>query len=104
MTTLFPTILKEQYNIYNKMKQKLTFFYTDECPKCKELKPVMNELKQVFDITYVNTHKDELLTEINGVEFVPTIIIENKLGEHTMVGNNEIAKFLHEIISPSKTN
>ncbi len=86
------------------MKQKLTFFYTDECPKCKELKPVMNELKQVFDITYVNTHKDELLTESNGVEFVPTIIIENELGEHKMVGNNEIAKFLHEIISTSKTN
>ena len=38
------------------------------------------------------------------VEFVPTIIIENELGEHKMVGNNEIAKFLHEIISTSKTN
>ena len=86
------------------MKQNLTFFYTDECPKCKELKPVMNELQQVFDITYVNTYEDELLTESSGVEFVPTIIIENELGEHKMVGNNEIAKFLHEIISPSKTH
>jgi len=64
----------------------------------------MNELQQVFDITYVNTYEDELLTESSGVEFVPTIIIENELGEHKMVGNNEIAKFLHEIISPSKTN
>jgi glutaredoxin len=86
------------------MKQNLTFFYTDECPKCKELKPVMEELQQVFDITYVNTHEDELLTESNGVEFVPTIIIENQLGEHKMIGNNEIAKFLHEILSGPKTN
>ncbi len=45
------------------MKLKLTYFYTNECPKCQELKPVIKEMEQLFEVTYVNTHEEDLITE-----------------------------------------
>jgi thiol-disulfide isomerase/thioredoxin len=45
------------------MKPKLTFFYNDECGKCADLKPIINEFSQHLPITLVNTYEDDLLTE-----------------------------------------
>ena len=45
------------------MKPQLKYFYNPECPKCKELKPVIEELKQLFEITSINTYEEDLITE-----------------------------------------
>jgi len=54
------------------MKPKLTYFYSDTCPKCSELEPLVKELEQLFEITYVDTYEDNLLTESNNIEWIPT--------------------------------
>ena len=86
------------------MKPKLTFFYTNECGKCTDLKPIIFEFSQNLSIGLVNTHEDDLLTEANGVQWVPTLVIEDENGKHKFEGPQEIKKVLYEIVSPSKTN
>jgi len=86
------------------MKPKLTFFYTNECGKCADLKPLIFEISQHISIGLVNTHENDLLTEANGIQFVPTLVIEDENGKHKFEGPQEIKKVLYEIISPSKTN
>jgi hypothetical protein len=84
------------------MKPKLTFFYTNECGKCADLKPLIFEFSQHMSIGLVNTHEDDLLTEANGVQWVPTLVIEDENGKHKFEGPQEIKKVLYEIVSPSK--
>ena len=86
------------------MKPKLTFFYTNECGKCADLKPLIFEMSQHISIGLVNTYEDGLLTESNGVQWVPTLVIEDENGKHKFEGPQEIKKVLYEIVSPSKTN
>jgi thiol-disulfide isomerase/thioredoxin len=86
------------------MKPKLTFFYTNECGKCADLKPIIFEISQHTSIGLVNTYENDLLTEANGVQFVPTLVIEDENGKHKFEGPQEIKKVLYEIVSPSKTN
>jgi hypothetical protein len=57
-----------------------------------------------LSIGLVNTHEDDLLTESNGVQWVPTLVIEDENGKHKFEGPQEIKKVLYEIVSPSKTN
>jgi len=86
------------------MKPKLTFFYTNECGKCADLKPLIFEMSQHISIGLVNTYEDDLLTEANGVQWVPTLVIEDENGKHKFEGPQEIKKVLYEIVSTSKTN
>jgi thiol-disulfide isomerase/thioredoxin len=82
------------------MKPKLTFFYTNECGKCADLKPIINEFSQHLNIQQVNTYEDDLLTESNGVQWVPTLVIEDENGKHKFEGPQEIKKVLYEIVHP----
>jgi len=81
------------------MKPKLTYFYTPECPKCKELTPVVKELEQLFEITYVNTFENELITESNNVQWVPTFMLEDQNKKVKWEGSKQIAKFLKDFFS-----
>ena len=60
------------------MKPQLTFFYTDECIKCATLKPIISEFKNKLGIKMVNTYENELITESFNIEWVPTLVIEDK--------------------------
>jgi len=81
------------------MKPKLTYFYTNECSKCKELKPVIKEMEQIFEIIYVNTYEEDLITESSNIEWVPALILEDETGKHKFEGKNEIVSFLQKVIS-----
>ena len=81
------------------MTTKITFFYTNECGKCADLKPIINEFSQHLNIQQVNTYEDELITESNDVQWVPTLVIEDKNGKHKFEGPQEIKKVLYEIVS-----
>lgn len=81
------------------MKPKLTYFYTNECPKCQELKPLVKEMELVFEVTYVNTYEEELITESNNIQWVPSFILEDKDGKHKFEGKNEIINFLQKVIA-----
>jgi hypothetical protein len=48
----------------------ITYFYTNECSKCAELKPLMTTFSQVSGVKMVNTHEDEILTESPDLIFV----------------------------------
>lgn len=80
------------------MKPQLKYFYNPECPKCKELNPVVEELKQLFEITSINTYEEDLLVESLDVKWVPTFILEDKNGQHKFEGVKEITKFLQKVI------
>jgi thiol-disulfide isomerase/thioredoxin len=80
------------------MKPKLTYFYTNECPKCQELKPVIKEIEQLFEVVYINTHENEILTESNNVLWVPTFMLEDQNGKYKIEGIKEITKFLKELV------
>ena len=82
------------------MKPKLTFFYTNECGKCADLKPLIFEFSQHINIDLVNTHENDLLTESNNVQWVPTLVIEDQTGKHKFEGPQEIKKVLYEIVHP----
>jgi thiol-disulfide isomerase/thioredoxin len=81
------------------MKPKLTYFYTNECPKCQELKPVVKEMEQLFEVIYINTYEEDLITESNNIQWVPAFILEDKTGKHKFEGTTEIKEFLQKIVS-----
>lgn len=83
------------------MKPKLTFFFTDECPKCADLKPIIIEFQRELGIKLINTYDNDLITEDYGVQWVPTLVIEDKNGKHKFEGVKEIKNVLYEIVSPS---
>lgn len=80
------------------MKPKLIYFYNPECPKCHELKPVVEELKQLFDITPVNTYENNVLVESCKIDYVPAFVLEDKNGKHKFEGTKEITEFLKKVI------
>ena len=77
----------------------ITFFYTDECGKCAELKPLVNEFNKHLGVKMVNTYEDELITEAYDVMWVPTLVIEDKNGKHKFEGVDEIKQVLRKIVS-----
>lgn len=81
------------------MKPQLTFFYTDECGKCINLKPIISEFKNKLGIKMVNTYEDELITESFNIEWVPTLVIEDKNGKHKFEGVDEIKDVLKKLAS-----
>ena len=83
------------------MKPQLTFFFTDECSKCTELKPIVFEFQRELGIKLINTYDNVLITEDFGIEWVPTLVIEDENGKHKFEGLQEIKKVLYEIVSPS---
>jgi hypothetical protein len=83
------------------MKPQLTFFFTDECGKCAELKPIVFEFQRELGIKLINTYDNVLITEDYGIEWVPTLVIEDENGKHKFEGVKEIKKVLYEIVSPS---
>jgi thiol-disulfide isomerase/thioredoxin len=80
------------------MTTKITFFYTNECGKCADLKPIIKEFQQELGIQMVNTYKDELLTESNDVQWVPTLVIEDINGKHKFEGPKEIKEVLNKLV------
>ena len=57
------------------------------------------EMEMVFEVTYVNTHEEELITESNNIQWVPSFILEDKDGKHKFEGKNEIINFLQKVIA-----
>jgi len=80
------------------MTPKITFFYTDTCGKCAELKPLIRELHHPLNINLVNTHEDELITESYNVQWVPTLVIEDNNGKHMFEGLQEIKDALKKLV------
>ena len=76
----------------------ITFFYTDECGKCAELKPIVSEFSKDLGIKMVNTYEEELITENYDVQWVPTLVIEDKNGQHKFEGVDEIKEVLRKLI------
>ena len=76
----------------------ITFFYTDECSKCANLKPIISEFSDVLGINMVNTYEEELITENYDVQWVPTLVIEDNNGKHNFEGVDEIKKVLNKLI------
>jgi len=76
----------------------ITFFYTDECKKCAELKPIITEFSKNLGIKMVNTYEEELITESYDVMWVPTLVIEDKNGQHKFEGIEEIKDVLKKIV------
>jgi len=76
----------------------ITYFYTNECGKCAELKPLMTIFSQVSGVKMVNTHEDEILTESYKIEWVPTLVIEDQNGKHYFDGIDEIKEVVKKIV------
>jgi hypothetical protein len=80
------------------MTTKITFFYTNECSKCADLKPIINEFSQHLPIELVNTYENDLITESNDVQWVPTLVIEDANGKHKFEGPKEIKEVLNKLV------
>ena len=76
----------------------ITFFYTNECGKCAELKPIVTEFSKHLGVKMVNTYEEELITESYNVMWVPTLVIEDKNGKHMFEGVDEIKNVLKKIV------
>ena len=80
------------------MRPEITFFYTEDCGKCNELKPLISEFNNALGIKMVNTYEDELITESYDVLWVPTLVIEYKNGKHKFEGVKEIKEVLKKLV------
>ena len=76
----------------------ITFFYNNECGKCAEIKPIVTEFSKHVKIKMVNTYDDELITESYNVEWVPTLVIEDKNGKHLFEGIDEVKDVLKKLV------
>ena len=76
----------------------ITFFYTDECGKCAELKPTISEFNNALGIKMINTYEEELITESYDIEWVPTLVIEDQNGKHKFEGVDEIKEVLRKLV------
>ena len=76
----------------------ITFFYTNECGKCAELKPLITEFSNALGIKMVNTHEEELITEASNIEWVPALVIVDNNGKHHFDGVNEIKEVLRKLV------
>jgi len=79
------------------MKPKLTYFHTSSCPKCQELKPFVKEMEQLFEVIYVNTYEEDLITESNNIQYVPAFVLE-KNGKHLFEGVDEVKDVLKKLV------
>jgi thiol-disulfide isomerase/thioredoxin len=76
----------------------ITYFYTNDCPKCIELKPLINEFNENLNIKMVNTYDEELITESYKIEWVPTLVIEDENGKHKFEGIEEIKNVFKKLV------
>ena len=76
----------------------ITFFYTNECSKCIDLKPLILEFSNDLGIKMVNTYEEELITENYNIQWVPTLVIEDQNGKHLFEGVDEIKEVLKKIV------
>ena len=77
----------------------ITFFYNNECGKCKEIKPIVSEFAKPLGIKMINTYDEELITESFDIEWVPTLVIEDENGKHKFEGVEEIKEVLRKIVA-----
>lgn len=76
----------------------ITFFYNDECSKCAELKPIVTEFNKHLGIKMVNTYEEDLITESYNIEWVPTLVIEDKNGKHLFEGVDDVKDVLKKLV------
>ena len=76
----------------------ITFFYNDECVKCAELKPIVTEFSKHLGVKMVNTYEEDLITESYDIEWVPTLVIEDKNGKHLFEGVDEVKDVLKKLV------
>lgn len=76
----------------------ITFFYNDECGKCTELKPLVTEFNKHLGIKMVNTYEEDLITESYNIEWVPTLVIEDKNGKHLFEGVDDVKDVLKKLV------
>ena len=69
-------------------------FYTDTCPVCQEMDPILNDLAKEFSgkvgIRKINANEEPELSNEFEIQFVPTYILLDSTGEvvEKMVGGN----------------
>jgi len=66
------------------------FFYSDNCPHCNQIYPLVSQLSTNYNINFLNVNKGTY--KIQGV---PTVIIRpNDNREIVLVGSKEIPEYL----------
>jgi glutaredoxin len=77
---------------------KITYFYHKGCRQCKDLAPIINEFQAPLNINLVDTYTDSMLMEENKVNWVPTLVIEDKNGKHKFEGPAEVKEVLRKLV------
>ena len=80
------------------MIPKITYFYHKGCHQCKDLAPIIKEFQAPFNINLVDTYSDSILMEENAVNWVPTLVIEDKNGKHRFEGPVEVKEVLRKLV------
>jgi thioredoxin-like negative regulator of GroEL len=80
------------------MKPILTYFHGKGCGSCRNIQPIIDEVKEVLNLNLVNTYEDTILTEQFEVEYIPTLIIEDENGIHVFEGPTEIKEVIKKLI------
>lgn len=80
------------------MTPKFTYFYHKGCHQCRDLAPLINEFKTPLNIEMVDTYSDNILLEEVQVNWVPTLMIEDKNGKHLFEGPKEVKEVLRKLV------
>ena len=66
------------------------FFYSESCPHCKQVHPLVYDLSNEYQINFLDINKGSY-----NIQGVPTVIIKTSDGrEIKLVGSQEIPKYL----------
>ena len=78
---------------------KITFIYAYEKGEIWSTPlSIINEFKTPLNINLVDTYSDSILMEENTVNWVPTLVIEDKNGKHKFEGPNEVKEVLRKLV------
>ena len=81
---------------------KVYFFYSDYCPHCNKVKPLVDAVASKLNLMYCSMDEElsgecYRLAEENGVYAVPTLIVYEGENKTVLVGEDEVENFLKSL-------
>jgi hypothetical protein len=91
--------LNQLKEILKNKEKSLLFFYADYCEACHDTRPIMEQIKWImpdykfYDLDVDDAKNDEV-TEMFEIDYMPTLIIINETGYKKYEGQRKIIKYL----------
>ena len=82
----------------------IQYYRTTECGPCRMLEPLLEKVKAVIDVEYINVDLPENAgkAQEKGIKQSPTVIFDSQHGEVRLTGIPTIAPIFHKILAANE--